>query len=493
MRWSWRWSTPAAFDEAHRIAQAAMRADPANEHLVNLVRELRIQNHWSMKPLWPLQKWGWGASAAMWIGAYRHDARARRPRPRLGTVRVRLARLRASTAGSGRLSSAASYERPDSRLAELEAQLLRDPFNTPPAWNTRALLLAAQDEPTRSTSTTWRARWAARRRSMNSSAACAAAGATAAREPVKFSVVQGARSADVVSIARPCAGPDKTRFIHIAGMDDLKKSIRLQIIEPFLNPGLFAKFRKKAGGGILLYGPPGCGKTMLARAVANECNASFLAIGISEILTMWLGESERNLALMFEKARAQKPCVMFFDELDALAFSRSKASSDTSRKIVNEFLSQLDGFENANDQVLILAATNMPWDVDPAMKRPGRFARQVFVPPPDAVARARIIELALESVPHGPVDAAAIARMTEQFSGADVDALVERAKEYVLTEYLETRREREISQEDLLRAAGELIPTTQDWLRTARNLVKYAGGDDSYRDLERYLKANKLL
>jgi len=287
--------------------------------------------------------------------------------------------------------------------------------------------------------------------------------------------------------------PDKTRFMHIAGMDDLKKSIRLQIIEPFLNPGLFAKFRKKAGGGILLYGPPGCGKTMLARAVANECNASFLAIGISEILSMWQGESERNLSLMFEKARSQKPCVMFFDELDALAFSRSKASSDTSRKIVNEFLSQLDGFESANEQVLILAATNMPWDVDPAMKRPGRFARQVFVPPPDAPARARIIELALESVPHGPVDIAAIAAATGQYSGADVDALVERAKEYVLTEYLETRREREISQQDLVRATAELVPTTQDWLRTARNLVKYAGGDDSYRDLERYLKANKLL
>jgi len=306
-------------------------------------------------------------------------------------------------------------------------------------------------------------------------------------------VVPGARSAEVVSIARPVAVADKTRFIHIAGMDDLKKSIRLQIIEPFINPGLFAKFRKKAGGGILLYGPPGCGKTMLARAVANECNASFLAIGISEILSMWQGESERNLALMFDKARSQKPCVMFFDELDALAFARSKASSDVSRKIVNEFLSQLDGFDSANDQVLILAATNMPWDVDPAMKRPGRFARQVFVPPPDAVARTRIIELALESVPHGTVDAAAIARATEQFSGADVDALVERAKEYVLTEYLETRREREITQEDLVRAAAELVPTTQDWLRTARNLVKYAGGDDSYRDLERYLKANKLL
>lgn len=386
----------------------------------------------------------------------------------------------------------------DPRLSELEAQLLRDPFNTEARLDYARTLLEARRE------TDALAQYDLARKHGNSPELPEFEALRAppppprepppaAREKVQLSVVQGARSADIVSIARPVAVADKTRFIHIAGMDDLKKSIRLQIIEPFLNPGLFAKFKKKAGGGILLYGPPGCGKTMLARAVANECNASFLAIGISEILSMWQGESERNLALMFEKARAQKPCVMFFDELDALAFARSKASSDVSRKIVNEFLSQLDGFDNQNDQVLILAATNMPWDVDPAMKRPGRFARQVFVPPPDAAARARIIELAIESVPHGPVDVAAIAKATELYSGADVDALVERAKEYVLAEYLETRREREITQEDLVRAVSELTPTTQDWLRTAKNLVKYAGGDDSYRDLERYLKSNKLL
>ena len=381
-----------------------------------------------------------------------------------------------------------------SALAEFEARLLRDPFdNVTRLAYARALLAASRETDALAQYDLARKANATPPLDEFERLRAPPTAPTTPREPVKLTVVPGARSAEVVSIARPVAVADKTRFIHIAGMDDLKKSIRLQIIEPFINPGLFAKFRKKAGGGILLYGPPGCGKTMLARAVANECNASFLAIGISEILSMWQGESERNLALMFDKARSQKPCVMFFDELDALAFARSKASSDVSRKIVNEFLSQLDGFDSANDQVLILAATNMPWDVDPAMKRPGRFARQVFVPPPDAVARTRIIELALESVPHGTVDAAAIARATEQFSGADVDALVERAKEYVLTEYLETRREREITQEDLVRAAAELVPTTQDWLRTARNLVKYAGGDDSYRDLERYLKANKLL
>ena len=208
----------------------------------------------------------------------------------------------------------------DPHLAALEAQLLRDPLNTAVRLTYARLLLAAQDQAAALEQYDFVRKFGGTPELADFEALRAPAPPPPAREPVKLSVVQGTRSADVVSIARPAQAPEKTRFVHIAGMDDLKKSIRLQIIEPFLNPEMFARFRKKAGGGILLYGPPGCGKTMLARAVANECNASFLAIGISDMLNMWIGESERNLALMFEKARTQKPCVMFFDELDALAF-----------------------------------------------------------------------------------------------------------------------------------------------------------------------------
>jgi SpoVK/Ycf46/Vps4 family AAA+-type ATPase len=134
----------------------------------------------------------------------------------------------------------------------------------------------------------------------------------------------------VVSIDRAPADRASTNsigFDDIAGLDDLKRTMRLQIIEPFLRPGLFAKFKKRAGGGVLLYGPPGCGKTMMARAVASE----FIDVGISDVLNMYIGESERNLAALFDKARAKRPSVLFFDELDALAFARSKASSEHSR------------------------------------------------------------------------------------------------------------------------------------------------------------------
>jgi SpoVK/Ycf46/Vps4 family AAA+-type ATPase len=309
--------------------------------------------------------------------------------------------------------------------------------------------------------------------------------------PTRLSVVQGGRPENVTHLFQPSR--ERIRFADIAGLDDLKRTVRLQIIEPFLKPGVFAKFKKRAGGGVLLYGPPGCGKTMLARAVATECNAEFMSVGISDVLNMWIGESERQLAALFDKARHSRPCVLFFDEIDALAFARSKAQSEHTRQVVNEFLAQLDGFGADNQGVLILAATNMPWDVDSAMKRPGRFSRTVFVPPPDVEARTKIIELKLAGIPHEGIDGRAIATATPHFSGADIDGLVELAKDFVLEEYVAHNEERPIRQQDLERAERGMQASTLDWLRTARNLVKYAGADSSYGEVERYLKTHKLV
>ncbi len=295
-------------------------------------------------------------------------------------------------------------------------------------------------------------------------------------------------NADIVPIAKA----RETRFVDIVGMEDLKKTVRLRIIDPFLKPGLFAKFKKKAGGGLLLYGPPGCGKTLMARAIATECDATFIPVGISDILSMWIGQSEGNLAALFDKARSYRPAVLFFDELDALAYSRSKAQSDHTRSTVNEFLNQLDGMGGDNEHVLILAATNMPWDVDPAMKRPGRFDRSIFVPPPDAASRAEMFRTKLVDVPIGELDYQSLAKVSEFASGADVDGIIDEAKDRVLADIMDGGEERVLTQQDLLAAAGEIEPSTLDWLRTARNLVKYGGSDRSYKDVEAYLKKVRL-
>ena len=296
------------------------------------------------------------------------------------------------------------------------------------------------------------------------------------------------QDADIV----PISTARSTRFVDIVGMEELKKTVRLRIIDPFLKPGLFAKFKKKAGGGLLLYGPPGCGKTLMARAIATECDATFIPVGISDILSMWIGQSEGNLAALFEKARSYRPSVLFFDELDALAYSRSKAQSDHTRSTVNEFLNQLDGMAGDNEHVLILAATNMPWDVDPAMKRPGRFDRSIFVPPPDAVARAEMFRTKLVDVPVGELDYQALAKASEYASGADIDGIIDEAKDRVLADIMEGGEDRVVMQQDLLAAAAETEPSTLDWLRTARNLVKYGGSDRSYKDVEAYLKKVRL-
>lgn len=294
--------------------------------------------------------------------------------------------------------------------------------------------------------------------------------------------------AEVISISRTA----KTRFSDIAGMNELKQVLKLKIIEPFLRPGLFQRFKKASGGGVLLYGPPGCGKTMMARAIATECNASFTAIGISDVLSMWIGESQRNLASVFEKARAEKPSVLFFDEIDALAYSRSKANSDHTRSTVNEFLNQLDGLAGNNEGILVLGATNMPWDVDEAMKRPGRFDRQIFVPPPDTIARQEMFELKLRDVPIGALDTAALARKAVNFSGADIDGVIEMAKESAISRAMSGNDDTRLEQVDLLEALEASNASTVDWLNTARNLVKFGGASKAYKDVEKYLREAKL-
>lgn len=281
--------------------------------------------------------------------------------------------------------------------------------------------------------------------------------------------------------------PSLVTFADVAGLKELKKTIQLKIISPFYNQGLFAKFRKKAGGGVLLYGPPGCGKTFIARATAGECKANFINVHITDILDPYLGVSESNLKDLFDKARYQKPSIMFFDEIDAIGFNRSKSSSHL-RGLVDTFLSEMEGIDTNTEQVLIIGATNMPWDVDNALKRPGRFDRLIFVAPPDHEGREQIFRLKLHGRYIGSIDYARLAETTPFFSGADIENVCERAAETVVSEILETGMERSIEMRDLEEAVSQVHPSTIEWLRTVQNYVKYANQSGLYNDVEQYMK-----
>ncbi len=282
---------------------------------------------------------------------------------------------------------------------------------------------------------------------------------------------------------------EQVTFADVAGLDDLKKTINLRIISPFYNKGLFAKFRKKVGGGVLLYGPPGCGKTFIAKATAGECKANFYPVHITDILSGYTVESEKNLKNFFDKARFQKPSIMFFDEVDTLGYSRSLSSANT-RSLINTFLTEMEGIDTSTDEVLVMAATNTPWDVDNALKRPGRFDRLIFVAPPDEKARKQIFQLKLKGRYAEDIDVTTLAAQTEFFSGADIENVIELATENVLAEILTTGNERPITTNDLLYVLKDLQPSTLEWLRTAKNYVKYSNQTGLYNDVEKYLRVH---
>lgn len=281
------------------------------------------------------------------------------------------------------------------------------------------------------------------------------------------------------------------KFEDVGGMDKVKNEISMKIIQPLKNPDLYKAFGKKIGGGILLYGPPGCGKTYLARATAGEINAGFINIGLHDILDMWMGNSEKNLHAVFEYARKNAPCVVFFDEVDALGASRSDLRQSSMRHVINQFLAELDGVASKNDGILVLAATNAPWSVDSAFRRPGRFDRIVFVAPPDEQGRAEILKQHLKNKPVENIDINALAKSTAEYSGADIQAIVDIATEAKLEESMAKGSLEKITTKDLQKAVRQHRPTTQEWFGTARNYALYANESGLYDDILQYLKINK--
>ena len=292
---------------------------------------------------------------------------------------------------------------------------------------------------------------------------------------------------EVVRLLHP--ETQRVTFADVGGLDEVKKQIQRRIVLPFQKPSLFDRFKRKAGGGILLYGPPGCGKTLIARATAGECGAKFYNVAVSDVLDMYIGESERKLHALFEQARRTTPAVLFFDEIEALGGKRQYSREATSSKLVSQFLSELDGFAQNNQRVLVMGATNVPWAVDPAFRRPGRFDRVMFVPPPDKAARESILGALLAERPTaGRLPLREIAEMTPGFSGADLRELVNSAVDEAIEESIAAGRETPLTVEHLKRAYAAAKPTTIEWLTTARNYARYSNEGGQYDDVLAFME-----
>ena len=279
----------------------------------------------------------------------------------------------------------------------------------------------------------------------------------------------------------------------VGGMQSVKDRLTMAFLAPLRNPEIRKLYGKSLSGGLLLYGPPGCGKTYIARALAGELGAAFMNVRISDVMARYFGESEANLHELFETARANAPVVLFLDEIDALGMRRSNANYSGMRPVTNQLLMELDGIGSDNEGVFVLAATNTPWDVDPALRRPGRFDRSVAVLPPDGPARQAVLYHHLKSRPVEGIDMGYLVQRTGGFTGADLAHLVDSAVEYAMMDSVRTGNVRMVTMQDFLRALTQIRPSAGPWFVTARNIVEYGNRDGQYDDLAEYMKANNLM
>ncbi|RJP19047.1 MAG: AAA family ATPase [Candidatus Omnitrophota bacterium] len=277
-------------------------------------------------------------------------------------------------------------------------------------------------------------------------------------------------------------------FSDVGGLEELKETIRRKIILPFERPDIFKAYGKKAGGGVLLYGPPGCGKTHIARATAGECRANFFCVEINDILDMWFGESEKRLNALFEKARQMAPSIIFFDEVDAIGGVRNRMRESPGKTLVSQLLAEMDGYQTQNQKLLVIGATNAPWHVDPALRRPGRFDQVIFVAPPDLQARAEIMTIHCKGRPIENVDFVKLAKKCNGFSGADLKALVENSCEEAMMRSLASGTIEPVTMKEFTQSLAKLKPTTREWLSVAKNYATYANEGGMYDEVIDYLK-----
>ncbi|MBT5022346.1 ATP-binding protein [Candidatus Woesearchaeota archaeon] len=277
---------------------------------------------------------------------------------------------------------------------------------------------------------------------------------------------------------------NKIKFSDIGGLEELKDEIKFKIIEPFQKPDLFKYYGKSVGGGILMYGPPGCGKSLIAKATANEANANFIHVKSSDLKSKFVGETEKNIAELFENARKSQPTIIFFDEFEALGGDRTDGLAHE-KSSVAQLLTEMDGMDSEDQQILLLAATNEPWSIDPALRREGRFGKTLFIPQPDSEARKEIFKISLKNRPIGKVDFNKLVKLSKGFSGADIKSVCELATDIPLRESIVTNNKRNIELIDLLEGIEKTKTQSilNQWFKKASKQVTKRKLEDSFKEL----------
>lgn len=235
----------------------------------------------------------------------------------------------------------------------------------------------------------------------------------------------------------------------VVGLDDVKQEIDKLIVKPQKYSKLYERFNRKTKGGILLYGVPGTGKTMIAKAIANEIDAAFYSIKCSEIASKWFGESEQKIQALFEQVKENECSIIFFDEFDALGCTRD-AECGAINRVVSELLTQIQGIEESDNKVFIIAATNRPWDVDSAFLRPGRLSRSIHIPLPNYLTRVEIVKKNFDGIPiDDDFDFEKVAELTDGFNAADVVEFCDRLKDVAINRSILTNEEAFIQTSDI--------------------------------------------
>lgn len=280
--------------------------------------------------------------------------------------------------------------------------------------------------------------------------------------------------------------PD-VRFENVVGLSDVKERIKESVIHPIAHPEMYEQLNVTPPKGILFYGPPGCGKTFLAKAAATEGNATFISLDVSDVMDKYVGESEKKVREVFELAREKQRAIVFIDEIDAVATSRDQSSEGYERRLVNELLSQMDGVSTGDDGILVLAATNRPWEIDRALLRGKRFTDSVFIPHPDFDARKALFQLQLESTPTTEVDYDELAEASLGFEAARIADACNEAGLQVIRSNLKDESSEEklkITMDDLRNAlaskrADLILP---GWYSDALRELRERGQSEQFQD-----------